>query len=132
MIYALANRFGTSQSALVEVLAGPGIPEVARGQTIIGLTVNERITMIATDAELSAIAFQVFTDPTFDFGAALYNILVSRPDNAMVVTDINARQMHNIFIQGLRVRGVIPTGSTAEQSDASDYEHQMYVPLVVE
>lgn len=132
VIYALANRFGRSQSALVEVLAGPGIPEVARGQTIIGLTMNERITMIATDAELSEIAFKVFTDPAFDFAAALGSILFSRPDNAMVVTDINARQMHNIFIQGVSGRGKHRNGGAAEQSDASSFEHQMYVPLIAD
>ena len=130
MIYALENGLGTSQSALVQVLAGENIPEVVRGQTIIGLTLNERITMIADDAQLSDIAFRVYTDPDFNLELELGNILFSQPDNAVVVTDIDARRMHTIFTQGLRAKNTTPTSGNGEEIEEGDFE--MYVPFVID
>lgn len=129
-IYALANRLGTPQSALVKALAGPGIPEVARGETIIGLGVNERVTMIATDAELSAIAPQAVTDPNFDLEGFTFDILSRQPDNASVVLDIDARRMHNLFIQGLRADTSLT--SSGEGTEQSDYDNHLFVPFVIE
>lgn len=138
VIYALENRYGTSQSALVNVLAGPGIPEVARGQTIIGLTLNERITMIVTDTVLSDIALRVFTDPELNLETELGNIFFSQPDNAVVLTDIDARRMRAIFLQGLRARDdeddedVSATSESGDEVDQSGFEHHMYVPLITD
>ena len=57
-MYALDSSLGTAESALVKVVTEPSL---ARGQTVIGLTLNERVSMIASDAEFSQLA-QVFTD----------------------------------------------------------------------
>ena len=59
---------------------------LARGQSIVGLTAGEKVTMIATDQQLSAMAELAFTDPNFNFQAALGAILMSEPDNAVAVT----------------------------------------------
>lgn len=125
VIYALANELGTAQSALVEVLAGKKIPEVVRGQTVIGLTLNERITMIASDAQLSQIAVDAFTIPNYDLLAALGAILFSQPDNAQVVVDIDARRMEAIFLEGVSVNSAATTGTATE-----DFENQLFVPFV--
>ena len=101
VIYALDNQFGTTQSALVEVLTG--VPEVARGQTVIGLMPTEKIVMIAGDAALSGLAFRIYSEQLteeeieMEMGA----ILFSKPDNAMVVTDIDASRMHTMFLDEL-------------------------------
>jgi inosine-uridine nucleoside N-ribohydrolase len=134
VIYALDNRLGTAESALVEVLVG--VPEVARGQTIVGRTLNDRIVMIAGDAKLSELAFRLYNEPGFDqaaFELELANILFSRPDNALVVTDIDARRMRSIFLRGLRQQDTSSTSDNdADASQLGEYEHQMFVPFVVD
>jgi inosine-uridine nucleoside N-ribohydrolase len=129
-IYALDNGLGTAQSAQVEVLTG--VPEVARGQSVIGLTLIEKIVMIAGDKRLSTLTFRIFNEPLTDeqIAAEMGAILFSQPDNAMVVTDIDARRMHTIFLQGLRERR---TASTSEglgvASEMEDYENHIFVPF---
>jgi purine nucleosidase len=73
---------------LVQTPDGP-----ARGQTIIAFTLAEHLSVLASDAELSAIAVQAFSDPEFDLEAALGEILFRRPDNAQVVMSLNARKI---------------------------------------
>ncbi|MCC6453385.1 MAG: nucleoside hydrolase [Caldilineaceae bacterium] len=129
-IYALDNRLGTAQSAQVEVLAG--VPEVARGQSVIGLTFIEKIVMIAGDAGMSALTFRIFNEGLTDeqVAAEMGAILFSRPDNAMVVTDIDARRMHTIFLQGLRQRRATPTSEgPGVVSEMEDYENHLFVPF---
>lgn len=96
-IYALDSSLGTAQSALVRVVTS----SLARGETIIGLTTFERVSMIASDAELSRLADQVFSDPTFDLVAALGEILAREPDNARLVTDIEEERMRELFLSTL-------------------------------
>ena len=43
----------------------------SRGQTVVALTMPEKISTIADDAELSALADQAMTDPNFDLPTAL-------------------------------------------------------------
>ena len=97
-IYAVDSSLGTAQSALVKVLTQPSL---ARGETIIGLTETERLFIIASDAELSRLAAQVFSDPTFNLQTARGAILAREPNNARLVTDIKAQQMRGLFLSTL-------------------------------
>jgi purine nucleosidase len=97
-VLAIRPDLGTAQSALVYVQTPDG---VTRGQTVMGLTIPERMSMIADDAELSAIALQVFTDPNFDMNAAMGDILSRQPDNAGVVLDVNSAAIVRIFMNAL-------------------------------
>jgi inosine-uridine nucleoside N-ribohydrolase len=86
------------QSALISVQIPDGI---ARGQTIIGLSLNDRIQMLATDAELSFIADQVFTDPNFDLNAAIFGILSRKADNAQVVLMVKSDKISENWLKAL-------------------------------
>jgi purine nucleosidase len=96
---AIHPEWATStQSALVLVQTPDG---PARGQTIMALTVPEHISVLATDAELSAIAAQVFSDPEFNLDAALGEILFRRPDNAQVVFKVNSKKIAADWLSAL-------------------------------
>jgi inosine-uridine nucleoside N-ribohydrolase len=56
-----------------------------RGQTIIATSMSERLTLLASDAELSGLASQLFSTPGFDLFAGLGGILQRQADNAKVV-----------------------------------------------
>lgn len=84
-LYALKPRPELATSALVEVVTDTG---ATRGQTIIAVTVPERISLIANDEEMSALADRVFSDPTFNQAEAIGAILQRRPDNAQVVLSL--------------------------------------------
>jgi inosine-uridine nucleoside N-ribohydrolase len=128
-IYALQNMLGGAHSALVDVLAG--VPEVARGQTVVGLGQNEKIVMIAGDAVLSDLARRFYNGEVPDFEAELRAILASRPDNALAVTGIEARRIHSVFMQGLHDRS---TSTSSEDGDAAGEiatpEDRLFVPYV--
>ena len=89
------------QSGLVLTLTADG---PARGQTIIGLTLPERIQMIAGDVELSALADQAFSDPNFDLNAAIGAILFRQPDNASVILGVDAGDVKNAWLRALTRR----------------------------
>ena len=131
VMYALKNGLGTAHSALVKPLAGEGIPEMVRGQTIIGMTLNERITMIASDADLSAIAYNIYNTPGYDLDSAIFEILSREQDNALVVTDIEARRMHNLFLQDLRGKDINVQSGEAS-NEAGNFEEHLYVPLIMD
>ncbi len=97
-VLAIRPELGTAQSALVVVQTPDG---VTRGQTVMGLTIPERIQMIADDTELSAIAVQAFSDPNFDLTAVMGNILARQPDNASVVLDVNSTSIVRVFLNAL-------------------------------
>lgn len=88
----------TSQTGLVTVQTPDG---VARGQTIFAFSLGEHVSTLATDAELSAIAVQAFSDPNFDLGAALGPILFRQPDNAKVVLTLDANQVIKEWLTGV-------------------------------
>ncbi len=97
-VLAIRPDLGTAQSALVFVQTPDGF---TRGQTVMGLTIPERMSMIADDAELSAIAVQAFTDPNFDMNAAIGDILSRQPDNASVVLDVKSASIVRLFMNTL-------------------------------
>jgi purine nucleosidase len=97
-VYAVHPEWGTAQSGLVLVQTPDG---PARGQTIFALTLAEHISVLATDAELSFIADQVFSDPEFDLNAALGEILFRRPDNVQVILTVDARRISQEWLNGV-------------------------------
>lgn len=123
-ILALHRALGVEQSALVKVVNGPSIPEFIRGQSVIGLNFNERITMIASDAVLSDLADQVFDpfDPLTpaELELALGAILFSDPDNASVFTKLRPALMSVAFFNGLRRVPGGPSASAIEDLESLD------------
>ena len=97
-VLALHPEFGTPQTGLVTVLTPDG---PARGETILAFTFAEHLSVLASDAELSAIADQVFSNPNFDLNAALGAILVRKPDNAQVILTVNAQQIEQEWLGGV-------------------------------
>lgn len=74
-------QWGTAQSALTKIeLEG----KLTRGESVIGLSVAERVAMIAPDRVLSDMAERTFSDPSFNLQNALFGILMSEPDNTQV------------------------------------------------
>lgn len=88
----------TSQTGLVMVQTPDG---AARGQTIFGFSLGEHVSMLASDAELSALAVQAYSDPNFDLYAALGPILFRQPDNAQVVLTLDSNKVINEWLTGV-------------------------------
>jgi inosine-uridine nucleoside N-ribohydrolase len=88
----------TSQSGLVMVQTPDG---VTRGQTVLGFSLGEHLSMLASDAELSAIADQVYSNPTFDLNAALGAILFRQPDNANIVLTLDSNKVIKEWLTGV-------------------------------
>ncbi len=87
------------QSGLVVVDPAASFP--TRGQTVVALTTPEKLSTIADDAELSAIADQAISDPSFDLQAALGAILARQPDNAQVIMAVNALKVKQSWLMAL-------------------------------
>ena len=99
-VLALHPEYITNrQSGLLVVDPAASFP--TRGQTVVALTMQEKITTIADDAELSALADQAMTDPNFDLYAALAEILMRQPDNAQVVMKVNAMKVKLDWLRAL-------------------------------
>jgi inosine-uridine nucleoside N-ribohydrolase len=93
--YTIAPRIATPQPALVKVSVDNGL---TRGQTVIATDPNNKVFMIADDAELSALADAVFSgqaDPNVAVGA----ILAREPDNARVVLSLR-NQRNGAWLMG--------------------------------
>lgn len=96
--YVLQPALGTATAGLVDVATDSGL---TRGQTVMGLTAAQKLTMIASDEELSALADRMFSDPTFDLNQAMGAILMRRPDNARVVLEVRGRAMAKLAERAL-------------------------------
>ncbi len=92
-------------SALLKLIPGivgePDPERLGRGQTIIGLTVAEKVPMIANDIQLSDLAERAFTEPGFDLALEIGLILASEPDNTNMILDIREQTMRNLFMRFL-------------------------------
>ncbi len=88
----------TSQTGLVVVQTPDG---VARGQTIFGFSLGEHMSMLASDAELSAIAVQVYSNPNFDLNGAIGAVLARKADNAQVVLTLDPDQVMKEWLTGV-------------------------------
>jgi inosine-uridine nucleoside N-ribohydrolase len=103
-IFALDRNLAGSRPGLVKIVApvsNEGDSWLLRGQTLIGLKQSERITMIAGDVELNDLASRAFSERNFDLEMELHKILSREPDNAQVVTSINAGEMRRQFMRAL-------------------------------
>lgn len=76
---------------------------LTRGKTVIASTFSEHVQTIATDAELSAIADQAASDPSFDVAAALGAIVAREPDNVALATPTLAQL---VLLRALSLRGL--------------------------
>lgn len=97
-MYAVDPSRGDEQSALVKAITDS---RLARGQTIIGTTFTDRLTMVASDRELSRLAERVLNDSNFNLVAAIAAILAREPDNAQVVLDVDGKEMQRRLIRTL-------------------------------
>ncbi len=88
----------TSQTGLVMVQTPDN---VTRGQTVLGFSLGEHMAMLASDAELSAIADQVYSNPNFDLFAAIGPILYRQPDNAQVVLTLDSNKIIKEWLTGV-------------------------------
>lgn len=95
-MFALDTTLGTTQSALVKVMVEPGL---TRGQSIIGCTFSERLTMIADDEELGDLAARAFTEQDFDIMTSIEQIANRERDNVHIVTHINTAVMRDLFFK---------------------------------
>ncbi len=101
-VYAVDASVGETQSALVKIAHGifeNDANRLLRGKITIGIKAEEKLSMIADDIELSALADRVLTDPNIDLRAEMGAILAREPDNAQVVLDIDADRIHELFMQ---------------------------------
>jgi inosine-uridine nucleoside N-ribohydrolase len=89
-MYALRPELGKAMPGLVDIATDGGL---TRGQTVMALDLNARVTMITDDEEISELADRAFSDPNFDINAALFEILSRRPDNAKIVLTIKGETM---------------------------------------
>jgi len=97
-VLAVHPELGTAQSGLVMIQTPDGI---ARGQTIMGFSFSEHILMLSNDTELSSIADQVYSNPSFDLYAALGAILFRQPDNAQVILKVNSDKIVKEWLTGV-------------------------------
>jgi inosine-uridine nucleoside N-ribohydrolase len=102
VMFALFPGFlGGAVDGLVQVVSDS---KYARGQTIIGFTFSERISMIADDEILGDLADAFFAgDPTNPdtvntLLGALFGIFMSKPANATVVINPNSANMVACFL----------------------------------
>lgn len=130
-IYALDNRAGDAQSALVKVLSHPAVPGYARGQTVVGLFENEKITMIASDEQLNALAELAIFGSEEEFYGLFLSILESEPDNATFVTKIRQVPMYVGFIEDLTGGSAADDGAIEGAGvGANDDTYRLFVPMV--
>lgn len=88
----------TTQDALVKIVADRSL---THGQTIVALTFIEHLTLIASDAELSALVDRAFSDPSFDLFAAFLAIVAREPANVQWVSKVDAAAVRDRFLQAL-------------------------------
>ncbi|HTP09409.1 MAG TPA: nucleoside hydrolase [Anaerolineae bacterium] len=99
-VLALHPEYVTDQQSGLVVI-DPAANFATRGQTVVALSTQEKVSTIADDAELSALADQAMTDPNFDLYAALGAILMRQPDNAQVVMKVNALKVKANWLAAL-------------------------------
>ncbi|MFN8595336.1 MAG: nucleoside hydrolase [Anaerolineae bacterium] len=99
-VIALHPDYATDQQSGL-VVVDPTAGFATRGQTIVALTMQERISTITDDAELSSLADQAMTDPNFDLYGALAAILMRQPDNAQVIMKVNALKVQLNWLRAL-------------------------------
>jgi purine nucleosidase len=100
-LFAVDSSVGTTLPALTKIVTETG---KARGQSIVGLSVAERLGMIASDDELSALAEAFFIPPSFDLQAALGGILFRELDNSQFMNSVRRDVISRNILPSLRSR----------------------------
>lgn len=97
MMVALDPALATPEEALVKIITDQCL---ARGQTIVGLSFMDRLTLIGSDAELSAIVDRYPNDPqrVVDEFVAIYH---REPANVTWLSAIDAATVRERFFQAL-------------------------------
>ena len=98
-LVAVDSTLATTQPALVKIITHDGL---TRGQTIIGQTFAEQVTMIADDDEMGFLAQEALQDPAFDFQARLAEILMREPANVDLVTAVDGPRMRQLFLDTIK------------------------------
>lgn len=97
MMVALDPTLATAQEALVKIITDDCL---ARGQTIVGLSFIERLTLIATDQELSAIVDRYPNDMQRVVNE-FFAIYSREPANVTWLSAINVAGVRDRFFQAL-------------------------------
>jgi purine nucleosidase len=97
MMVALDRSLATTEDALVKIITDQSL---ARGQTIVALSFIERLTLIASDAELSALVDRYLNDPQRLF-AEFVAIVNREPANVQWAAAIDAARVRERFFQAL-------------------------------
>ncbi|MCP4363397.1 MAG: nucleoside hydrolase [Chloroflexi bacterium] len=92
---AADKNLAVSKPATVQIMAGPG---PVRGQSVIGFTLQERVSMALNDNDLDRLADNAFSDPDFNLLAEMQIIAARKPANCQVVTDIQVEKMRALFL----------------------------------
>lgn len=102
-VVALDSSVGVRQSALVRVVLDSAL---ARGQTMIALSLSERIAVLANDNDWADLATQTFftPDPNFNLDAALAAILWRASDNALISLAVADDLLTKTVMPDLRAR----------------------------
>lgn len=87
----------TVQSGLVKVVTSDD--HLVRGQSVMGFTMGEKITMIESPAAFDPLIRRVMADPSFNFDAAIGSILAREPDNARVVMAVDGARIKSAFLR---------------------------------
>lgn len=101
---ALDGSVGVRQSGLVRMVLDSVL---ARGQSVIALTLSERITVIADEDEMDALAERAFAnppDPSFDLAQELGAILMRAPDNAQVTLSVDSDLLRKTVLPSLTAK----------------------------
>jgi inosine-uridine nucleoside N-ribohydrolase len=88
-----------AKPALVRVIDGHD--GLTRGQSIIGLSINERLTMIERGAALKLLIDASLDDPALDVRRAIGSVVAREPDNATVVLEVDAARIRTLFVEAL-------------------------------
>lgn len=97
MMVALDPTLATTQEALVKIITDDCL---ARGQTIVGLSFIERLTLIATDDELSAIIDRYPNDMQ-RVQAEFFAIYLREPANVTWISAIDVDGVRDRFFRAL-------------------------------
>lgn len=89
--------------ALVRVVTGP--EPLTRGQSIIGLSPSERLTMVEGGLAVSELIESALTTPGFDVRAAFGAALAREPENAHVVLAVDADRVRSSFMRAMTRSG---------------------------
>ncbi len=101
---AVGAAVGEQRPAFVQIVLAPGL---SRGQSVLGLAANDKIAMVASDAELSALAERAFAyppDPAFDLQLELGAIFMRAADNAQVVISAPEDLLSKVVLPVLMAR----------------------------